>query len=41
MGQSNQRFSTVENIMARLSMEVKNKTYNIDEIAQWCAESFS
>lgn len=34
----NQRFTTVENIAARIATTHKNKNLIIDEIAQWCAE---
>ncbi len=34
----NNKYVTAENIMARLSMMHKNKSFNIDEIVQWCSE---
>lgn len=36
--QSNQKYTTAENIMARLSSTIKNKVFDIEDIVQWCAE---
>jgi hypothetical protein len=36
--QTNQKYVTAENILARLATKVKNKNYSIEEIVQWCAE---
>lgn len=36
--QSNQKYTTVENIFARLSQKIKTKSFDIEDIVQWCAE---
>jgi len=38
--QSNQKYTTAEQIMQRLAMEpaLRDKDFNIDEVVQWCAE---
>jgi hypothetical protein len=35
---TNQKYVTAENIMARLAMTHKKKSFTIDEIVEWCAE---
>lgn len=36
--QSNQKYTTVENIVARVSDKIRGKDFNVETFVQWCAE---